>query len=83
MPRVSSSIVVALERARDCSEVFARAIQCGESLAQPPQRGKKTWESGQGLSKPVDTGGICLRHVTRTNGPADQAARPAMTSTSS
>ena len=57
MPRVSSSIVVALERARDCSEVFARAIQCGESLAQPPQRGKKTWESGQGLSKPVDTGG--------------------------
>ena len=57
MPRVSSSIVVALERARDCSEVFARAIQCGESLAQPPQRGKKTWENGQGLSKPVDTGG--------------------------
>ena len=57
MPRVSSSIVVALERARDCSEVFARAIQYGESLAQPPQRGKKTWESGQGLSKPVDTGG--------------------------
>jgi hypothetical protein len=57
MPRVSSSIVVALERARDCSEVFARAIQCGESLAQPPQRGKKTWESGQGLSKPVAAGG--------------------------
>jgi hypothetical protein len=57
MPRVSSSIVVALERARDCSEVFARAIQCGESLAQPPQRGKKTWESGQGLSKPVNTRG--------------------------
>jgi hypothetical protein len=49
MPRVSSSIVVALERARDCSEVFARAIKCRESLAQPPQRGKKTWESGQGL----------------------------------
>ena len=49
--------MVALERARDCSEVFARAIQCGESLAQPPERGKKTWESGQGLSKPIDAGG--------------------------
>lgn len=48
-PRVSSSIVAALERERDCSDVFARAIECEESLAQPPQRGKKTWESGQGV----------------------------------
>jgi hypothetical protein len=40
--------VGALDRERDCSDVFARAMECGKSLAQPPQRGKKTWESEQG-----------------------------------
>ena len=38
-----------LERARSCSDVFARAIECGESVARPLQRGKKTWESKQRL----------------------------------
>ena len=56
MPRVSSSIVAALDRDRDCSDAFARAMGCGESLAQPPQRGKKTWESEQGLWKSVEIG---------------------------
>ena len=53
MPRVSSSIVAALDRDRDCSDAFARAMRCGESLAQPPQRGKKTWESEQELWGPA------------------------------
>ena len=39
--------MAALDRERDGSDVFARAMECGESLAQPPQRGKKTWESEQ------------------------------------
>ena len=56
MPRVSSSIVAALDRKRDCSDAFARAIECGKSLAQPLQRGKKTWESEQRLWKPVEIG---------------------------
>src|ERR1051325_8309625 len=47
MPRASSSIVTALDRTRDCSDVFARAMECGKSLAQASQRGKKTWESKQ------------------------------------
>ena len=38
-----------LERDRSCSDVFARAIECGESVAWPLQRGKKTWENKQGL----------------------------------
>ena len=41
--------MAALDRERDGSDVFARAMECGKSLAQPPQRGKKTWESEQGL----------------------------------
>jgi hypothetical protein len=51
---VSSSIVAALGRERDCSDVFARAMECGKSLAQPLQRGKKTWESEQEIWKPVE-----------------------------
>jgi hypothetical protein len=54
MPRVSSSIVAALDRERDGSDVFARAMECGKSLAQPPQRGKKTWESKQGQYGPAE-----------------------------
>ena len=50
--------MAALDRERDCSDVFARAIECGESLAQPPQRGKKTWESEQGLRETVEAGGL-------------------------
>ena len=45
--------MAALDRKRDCSDVFARAMESGEILAQAPQRGKKTWESEQGLWKPV------------------------------
>jgi protein tyrosine/serine phosphatase len=56
MPRVSSSIVAALDRKRDCSDAFTRAIESGEILAQAPQRGKKTWESEQALRKPVTIG---------------------------
>ena len=48
--------MAALDRERDGSDVFARAMECGKILAQPPQRGKKTWESGQGLRKPVEIG---------------------------
>ena len=64
MPRVSSSIVAALDRERDCSDAFARAMGCGESLAQPPQRGKKTWESEQGLWKPVEAG-QCVSGISK------------------
>jgi hypothetical protein len=35
-------MVADLDRKRDCSDVFARAMESGESLAQAPQRGKKT-----------------------------------------
>jgi hypothetical protein len=31
-------------------------MECGKSLAQPLQRGKKTWESEQGRWKPVEAG---------------------------
>jgi hypothetical protein len=41
----------ALERERSCSDGFARAIECGESVARPLQRGKKTWENRQGLGR--------------------------------
>ena len=43
--------MAALERERSCSDVFARAIECGESVARPLQRGKKTWENKQGLDR--------------------------------
>jgi hypothetical protein len=42
-----------LVRKRDCSDVLARAMESGKSLAQAPQRGKKTWESEQRLRTPV------------------------------
>ena len=48
--------MVALGRERDGSDVFARAMECGKSLAQALQRGKKTWENGRGLWKPVEVG---------------------------
>ena len=47
MPRVSSSIVAALDRVRDCSDIFARAMECAKSLAHASQHGKKTWEIEQ------------------------------------
>jgi hypothetical protein len=47
MPRVSSSIVAALDRERDCSDIFARAMECAKSLAHASQHGKKTWEIEQ------------------------------------
>jgi len=50
--------VAALDRERDCSDGFARAMLCGKSLAQPPQRGKKTWESEQGVWETVEAGGL-------------------------
>lgn len=46
--------MVALGRERDGSDVFARAMECGKSLAQALQRGKKTWESKQEIWKPVE-----------------------------
>jgi len=63
--------VAALERVRDCSEVFTRAIECRESLAQPPQRGKKTWESGRGLwqvaEKLLCHAGNPMAHMSETS----------------
>lgn len=43
--------MAALERERSCSDVFARAIECGESVARPLQRGKKTREINRGLDR--------------------------------
>lgn len=48
--------MAALDRERDGSDVFARAMGCEKSVAQALQRGKKTWENGRGLWKPVEVG---------------------------
>lgn len=47
-------MVADFDRKRVCSDVFARAMGLGESLAQAPQRDKKTWESKQKVSKTAE-----------------------------